>query len=89
VQTTGKLRTRFFGPYKVIAVVNPVAYKLELPPSARLHDVFHVVLLKPFKGTPPNAPPPLPPVRHSAVILEPERVERVRITQGVRHLLIR
>jgi hypothetical protein len=30
---------------------------------------------------------PLPPVLHGAVVLEPKRVERVRITRGVRHLI--
>jgi hypothetical protein len=37
-----KLTFKFFGPYKVVERVGEVAYKLELPPSRRVHPVFHV-----------------------------------------------
>jgi hypothetical protein len=89
VGTSGKLRPRFFEPYNVVDVISPVAYKLELPPRACLHDVFHVGLLKPFKGTSPDAPPALAPVHHGLVVLEPERVVCARVTRGVRYLLVR
>jgi hypothetical protein len=36
-----KLSCRFFGPYKI-----QCAYKLELPPHARIHNVVHVSQLK-------------------------------------------
>jgi hypothetical protein len=62
----GKLRPRFYGPYRVAAIINDVAYRLELPPRARLHDVFHIGLLKQFVGTPPAVPPALPPTHHGA-----------------------
>jgi len=32
VPTTGKLKARYYGPYRVAAVINDVAYSLELPP---------------------------------------------------------
>lgn len=49
--TTGKLKPRFYGPYRIIAVINDVAYRLKLLPRARIHDIFHVGLLKKFIGT--------------------------------------
>ncbi|VAH48975.1 hypothetical protein VPH35_029953 [Triticum aestivum] len=41
-----KLSFRFFGPYKIIARVNDVAYKLLLPKHAQVHPVFHVSQLR-------------------------------------------
>jgi len=43
----GKLTPRFIGPFKILQRVGPVAYKVDLPPQlAKVHDVFHVSLLR-------------------------------------------
>ena len=43
----GKLGPRFIGPYKVIARVGKVAYRLELPDELSLiHNTFHVSQLR-------------------------------------------
>ena len=46
-QKRGELVSRFIGPYKVIALVGKVAYRLELPDELSLiHDTFHVSQLR-------------------------------------------
>ena len=84
-----KLQPRFYGPYRVSEIINEVAVRLELPPRAKLHDVFHIGLLKKWVGAPPPAPPPLPTVHHGAVEPEPELAVRARVARGVRQVLVR
>lgn len=51
-----KLDWKMIGPFKVIEKYGKNAYKLDLPPSYRIHNVFHVNLLE---KDPTNAEPPL------------------------------
>jgi hypothetical protein len=85
---TGKLKPRYVGPYRVIELINEVAVRLALPAGARIHNVFHVGVLKKFQGPPPDAIPPLPPLRHGAIDPEPERAVRYRLANGVPQVLI-
>ncbi|KAI7951025.1 hypothetical protein MJO29_009699 [Puccinia striiformis f. sp. tritici] len=44
-----KLDFKKLGPFRIEAVIGPVAYRLTLPPELkRLHPVFHTALLLPF-----------------------------------------
>jgi hypothetical protein len=51
-----KLAAKFLGPFVVDKVVSPVAYKLRLPKSLKMHDVFHVSLLQPWHVDPDGGP---------------------------------
>ena len=54
----GKLSPRFIGPYRILKRVGPVAYQLELPPELnRIHDVFHVSMLRRYRSDPTHVVP--------------------------------
>jgi hypothetical protein len=84
----GKLASRYYGPYKVLGRIDSVAYRLELPLRSRLHDVFHVSMLRPFHGELPTASPILPDIHHGHVIPKPQHVLKARLFRGVRQVLV-
>jgi hypothetical protein len=50
--TCRKLQPRFMGPFQITRLCGDVAVELNLPPQwTRVHNVFHVSLLKPYFGT--------------------------------------
>src|SRR5712672_1122149 len=56
-----KLSPKRYGPFGVVAKISPVAYKLQIPATWQIHNVFHASLLTPYKET----------VEHSKNFLEP------------------
>jgi hypothetical protein len=87
-RSRGKLSPRFYGPFRVVDRVGPVAYRLALPPGSRLHAVFHVVFLKKFEGAPPTEIPQLPPMQHGRVLPTPLKVLRARLNRGRWEVLV-
>ena len=57
---TKKLTPRLYGLFKVLEKQGNRAYKLEIPPPWKIHPVFHVSLLEPYKvsGRPNREQPP-------------------------------
>ena len=51
-----KLVPKRYGPFKIIREISPVAYRLQLPPTWTIHDVFHASLLSPYSETPSHGP---------------------------------
>jgi hypothetical protein len=60
-QQSAKLGPKQLGPFEVTEVRSDVDYKLALPPALRIHDVFHVDRLSPYKGNEVNGQVPPPP----------------------------
>src|SRR5712671_2908056 len=53
---TPKLAPRRQGPFRVSEVISPVAYRLALPLSWGIHNVFHASLLLPYRETATHGP---------------------------------
>ena len=50
IDSSRKLLPCFVGPYEVISSSGSDAYKLALPTSMKVHNVFHSSLLKKYTG---------------------------------------
>src|SRR5258707_3866182 len=51
IRGLAKLLPKRYGPFQIKQKIGNVAYRLELPASIKVHDVFHIDLLTPYKET--------------------------------------
>ena len=77
-----KLYPKYYGPYKVLQKIGTMVYKLELPVSLRVHQVFHVLCFKkvisdmiPIQTTFSELE------EEGKIILDPEVISETRIHQ--------
>ena len=49
----GKLSPRYIGPFEIVEMIGPMAYRLDLPEDlSRVHNVFHISLLRMYIPNP-------------------------------------
>lgn len=60
-QSSDKLGSKRFGPFKILELVGKNAVCLDLPSNIRLHPVVHVSHTTPHKSQPPSMSQPVPP----------------------------
>ncbi|MCO5580766.1 hypothetical protein L7F22_034636 [Adiantum nelumboides] len=71
-----KLSMRYYGPFQITEEINDVSFRLRLPDTWKIHNAFHVSLLKPFRGDVPDdgEPDEQPEVEENEEILVPEQI---------------
>ena len=86
-----KLAPRFVGPFPITKVINPVAVRLRLPRSLRVHPTFHVAKVKPVRESrlvPPSKPPPPPRMLDGGLIYDVKKLLAVRKRGRGRQFLV-
>jgi len=87
-----KLDHRRLGPFPIIERLSDVTYRLRLPPTMKIHNVFHVSLLEKFKisNNPSRHTPPPPPVQLADTVeYEVEQILDSRVFRNKLQYLIR
>jgi hypothetical protein len=81
--SSDKLKPRFIGPFTLLEQRSPVTFLVDLPPSYKIHNIFHVDLFRRYTESPlafgrrTPAPPP-PVVIEGAEEYEVESILRYR-----------
>ena len=76
-----KIAPKREGPFEIDEVLGPVTYRLKLPTSWKIHNVFHATLLRPYieneiYGN--NYPRPLPELLEGEEVYEVETILKHR-----------
>ncbi|MCO5571190.1 hypothetical protein L7F22_024924 [Adiantum nelumboides] len=71
-----KLSVRYYGPFQITEKLNDVSFRLRLLDTWKIHNAFHVSLLKPFRGDvlDKGEPDEQPEVEENEEILVPEQI---------------
>ncbi|MCO5550251.1 hypothetical protein L7F22_003734 [Adiantum nelumboides] len=71
-----KLGMRYYGPFQICDKISDVACRLKLPEGRKIHNAFHVSLLRPFVGDVSEnmVPEEQPEVEELDEILVPEQI---------------
>jgi len=83
----GKLAPRYIGPYKIIERIGMVAYRILLPPHLdRIHNVFHVSMLRKADLDPTRILPQIPMEVQEDLTMEVQTVQIMdRSIKGLRN----
>jgi len=87
-----KLSPKRYGPFRVAAKISNTSYQLDLPPTWKIHPVFHATLLTPYRETEaygPNFLEPPPDIIEGEPEWEVEKILAERRYRNRRQYLIR
>src|ERR1700678_3748546 len=76
-----KIAPKRGGPFEIDEVLGPVTYRLKLPETWKIHDVFHAILLRPYIENEvhgENFPQPLPELLEGEEVYEVESIIKHR-----------
>lgn len=80
-----KLRALREGPFEIMEVLGPLTYRLKLPRTWRIHDVFHASLLSAYRTTAIHGPAwakPPPEIIEDEEEWEPEAILKHKKVRG-------
>src|SRR5258705_5762445 len=80
-----KMDHKNHGPFQIEKIISPLAVRLTLPREWKIHDVFHVSLLKPYRASDQREPPnPTKTLRDAEEIEYSEEYEMDEVMSATR-----